>query len=148
MKYTVESFRDIESSLPALIELQRLDPGAHGLPLAPDYDKLRMLDEMGKLLCVTARDPVPLVGYVISSVDCSLAAKDSIVINCIGMYVLSPYRNKGIAKIMIHMVEEQAYIQKADAVVWHCTNEKIDFMSYLAREGYNTADISYIKHMR
>src|SRR5258706_8207690 len=71
------------------------------IPLAPDYDQYRKMEEAGKLLICTVRDKANLVGYSIYFVHRGIHYSKTLVSTNDVFYVSPAYRRKTIGVVLI-----------------------------------------------
>lgn len=90
------------------------------LEVDPNFDVYRQLDEAGVLLCITLRDGVRLVGFVVYIVSPSVHHRSMMVGRGDVMYIEPPYR--GQSKELLSTAEHLLRAHGVKRLGWAVTN--------------------------
>ena len=121
------------------------------IPLAPDYDAYRKMEQAGKLLICIARDEGKLVGYSIYIVHRGIHYSENIVATNDVFYIAPPYRRRlvGHALLACALLEYGEEQLKAYAVSMISLHIKIwkDWSGLAERQGYARAEYIHQKYV-
>lgn len=118
------------------------------VPLAPDYDKYRQLEESGQLFVVTARDDNDsLVGYSVYIIQQGLHyVSTKFAIN--DLVFISKEHRKGTAGIrLIKYAEQQLKKEGVEVIVMRVKDNK-DFSKMLSFLGYDEMERTFSKYVK
>jgi len=116
------------------------------IKLNPDYDKYLLLDSLGMLHVVTARDGDLLVGYFISFLQPHMHYKDhTFAMNDI-LYIHPEYR-KGSAGYKLFKYAEKSLKEIGVHVLMIHAKVKNDFKPLMDKLGFNRVEYNYSKYI-
>lgn len=116
------------------------------VPLDPDYDKYYLLEDMGVLHVVTARDNGTLVGYFVSIIETGLHYKQNVfAINDI-LFIHPDYRKGSVGIKLIKFTEQCLKDRGIDVLVMR-HKAAHDFSRILERLGMTHTESVYMKYI-
>lgn len=95
----------------------------NGLKVDPAMERYIKLDQMGALVCLTARETGLLVGYLVFTVDYSLHHKSILCGKGDAVYVEFGPGRGGIAKDLIHEAERHMKARGVQRIGWYANPE-------------------------
>ena len=142
IKFGVERYHQVSEDIKELIKLhyEEIAVNKDVIPLDPDWDRYKALDDSGLIMTVTARDDGKIIGYAIFFVTSHLHYKSTIYANNDLLYLHPDYR-KGMTGIRLITLSEGFLKQRGVAkIMWHIKFNK-DFSRLLHHLGYVDEDI-------
>jgi len=114
------------------------------VPLNPDVDTFRLLEDAGLLLIVTARDGEKMVGYHVSVVRPHLHYKHSLSAYA-DMYFIHPDYRQGMTGVRLFKYLEEQLRKKGVERVFQSTKLHKDVGKLFERLGYKETERLYVK---
>jgi len=114
------------------------------VPLNPDVDTFRLLEDAGLLLIVTARDSEKMVGYHVSIVRPHLHYKHSLSAYA-DMYFIHPDYRQGMTGVRLFKYLEEQLREKGVERVFQSTKLHKDVGKLFERLGYKETERLYVK---
>jgi len=114
------------------------------VPLNPDVDTFRALEDAGLLLIVTARDGEKMVGYHVSIVRPHLHYKHSLSAYA-DMYFIHPDYRQGMTGVRLFKYLEEQLRKKGVERVFQSTKLHKDVGKLFERLGYKETERLYVK---
>lgn len=114
------------------------------VPLNPDVDTFRLLEDVGLLLIVTARDGEKMVGYHVSIVRPHLHYKHSLSAYA-DMYFIHPDYRQGMTGVRLFKYLEEQLREKGVERVFQSTKLHKDVGKLFERLGYKETERLYVK---
>lgn len=114
-----------------------------GRQLNIDWDMFRLLEKIGNLVTIVAREDGEVVGYAVFVISKQLHAKDMLIAENDALFLKKEHR-KGRAGIIL-IKESQRILgemYKNIMVAWH-VKPKLDFSNILIKLGYGKLDTIY-----
>lgn len=142
IKFGVERYSQVNEDIKELIKLHydEIAVNKEDIPLDPDWDRYKLLDDKGLIMIITARDEGKLVGYSIFFISNHLHYKSTVYANNDLLYLHPDYR-KGLTGIKLIKTSEIYLKQRGVAkIMWHIKFNK-DFRILLHRFGYVDEDV-------
>jgi len=116
------------------------------VPLNPDYDAYQVLEDLGALSVVTARDDEKLVGYCLTFMNMSPHSKDHLFATNDMIYVERDYRHTAVAPELMSMVESVMQDNDVSILTFNMKTH-IPFESLLDNLGYDRVESVYSKYI-
>lgn len=116
------------------------------IKLNPDYDKYLLMDKLGMLHVMTARDDGKIVGYFISFIQPHMHYKDTVFAMNDILFIHPDYRKGSIGFKLFKKAEESLKGIGVDVVLIHA-KVKNDFKPLMDKLGFNRAEYSYSKYI-
>ena len=110
------------------------------IPLDPDYEKYKQMEESGSLRCFTARAQGKLVGYSVYFVQTHLHYKQTLYAMQDLMYIDPEYRGRGMA--FLDWCDSQMKEEGVQVSMLH-VKVNLDYGPALKRIGYEPIDRIY-----
>jgi GNAT superfamily N-acetyltransferase len=142
IKFGVERYYQVSEDIKELIKLhyEEIAVNKDVIPLDPDWDRYKALDDSGLIMTVTARDEGKLIGYAIFFVTSHLHYKSTVYANNDLLYLHPDYR-KGLVGVRLITISEGFLKQRGvTKIMWHIKFNK-DFSRLLHHLGYVDEDI-------
>ena len=142
IEFGVEKYHQVSEDIKELIKLhyEEIAVNKDVIPLDPDWDRYKQLDDNGLILTVTARDDGKLIGYAIFFVTSHLHYKSTYYANNDLLYLHPDYR-KGLVGVRLITISEKYLKEKGvTKIMWHIKINK-DFSRLLHHLGYVDEDI-------
>lgn len=114
------------------------------VPLNPDIDTFRLLEEAGLLLIVTARDGGKMVGYHVSIVRPHLHYKQSLTAYA-DMYFIHPDYRQGMTGVRLFKFLEQELRERGVDRIYQGTKVHKDMGRLFERLGYKETERLFVK---
>ena len=145
--FSRESVAEVLSEIkPLLAQHYREIAHFQDIPLVPDYDRYRLLEEGGRLRIFTARVERQLAGYAIYGVEHSLHYSTSIQAMQDILYLDPAYRRGRIGWRLIEFADERLRAEGVQVVLQH-VKAKHNFGPLLERIGYQLIDHIYARRL-
>ena len=142
--YQVERFLSVMGEIKPLLEQHWQEIAVHKdrFPLNPDYEKYEIMDKMGILHIVTAREDGVLIGYFISFVMPHLHYRDCIFAMNDILFIAKKHRHGSLGTKLIYHAKEELKKIGAHRL---CLHVKIDhdFGPLLERMGFECTEKNY-----
>jgi GNAT superfamily N-acetyltransferase len=146
--YQEESVQDCLEEIKPLIEAHWEEIAIHKdrIKLNPDFDKYLLLDSLGMLHILTARDDEELVGYFISFIQPNMHYKDEMfAINDI-LYI-KPEHRKGTVGYRLFKKAEASLKEIGVSVIIIHAKVKNDFKPLMDKLDYERIEYTYSKYI-
>jgi GNAT superfamily N-acetyltransferase len=142
IEFGVEKYHQVSEDIKDLIKLhyEEIAVNKDVIPLDPDWDRYKQLDDKGLILTVTARDDGKLIGYAIFFVTTHLHYKSTYYANNDLLYLHPDYRKGLIGVRLITLSEKYLKEKGVTKIMWHIKFNK-DFSRLLHHLGYVDEDI-------
>ena len=116
------------------------------VPIEPDFNIYRKMEDMGILRIFTARENGEIVGYSVFFVSASIHHKSKLQAAQDLLFLRPDYRRGFTAYRFIKWCDDQL---RADGVksIFQYVNVKSDFGSLLERMGYNKFETLYVRRV-
>lgn len=151
--FASETVADVLAEIEPLLRAHWEEIAAHKdkIPLAPDYDQYRKLEELGKLLICTARDDGKLVGYSIYLVHRGIHYSKNIVATNDVFYIAPEYRRKLIAgelaaSALLEYAEGKLKARGVSVISMHIKVWK-DWSALAEKQGYTRVEYIHQKYV-
>ncbi|MCK4501198.1 GNAT family N-acetyltransferase [Candidatus Babeliales bacterium] len=116
------------------------------IKLNPDYDKYLLLDSLGMLHTLTARDGDVLIGYFVSFIQPHMHYKDvDFAINDI-LFIHKDYRHGSVGYKLFKKAEASLKDKGIDVLIINSKVDK-DFKPIMDKLGFNRIEYSYSKYI-
>lgn len=143
--FAVENFGDIVGELKPLLELHYHEIAHHkDIPLDPDYDVYQKLQDIGAIICFTARRDGHLIGYNIFFVRHNMHYKTSKQAVQDVVFIHPEFRGFG-KKFFLYC--DEILKQEGVQVVYHHIKAAHNFGKMLESIGYSLVDLIYGKRL-
>lgn len=145
--YKVEILTDeLVEEITPLLELHRVELQSHEMRLNPDWDVYKLMQEIGKLMWLIARDDGVIVGYSLFVISNNLHYKDYLYAIEDVFYVVGDRRGRTIGVGLVKKSEELLKARGVDVITHHAkfTNE---FAPFLERLGYEKVETMLAKRL-
>lgn len=118
------------------------------LDLKPDLDieKMKVIEDLGDLFVLTAREDGKLVGYILCLVVNHLHYKSSPKMLIVDMYYVVPEARKGTGLRLLKFMEEFAHHRGTIKIYLTCKVHK-DHSALFTGMGYRLSDYAFIKRI-
>lgn len=116
------------------------------LEIAPDYAKMKALEDLGCFKVITARDNGRLVGYLLAVFSVHLHYKNSPPMFIVDAYYVSPECRKGTGTRLIRFAETAARRLGAIKMYLSCKIHR-DHSKLFEALGYQLSDYAFIKRI-
>jgi len=116
------------------------------LEIAPDFEKMAMLEDMGMFKVVTVREDGQLVGYLLAVVNTHLHYKNSPKMLIVDAYYISPECRSGRGVKLVRFTEELARQLGAIKIYFSCKVHK-DHSKLFTALGYRLSDYAFTKRI-
>lgn len=146
--YQEESFKDcFDDMLPLLVEhWEEVAIYKDKVRLEIDQERYQMMDDLGLLHIVTARDDGVLIGYYVSFLNRHLHySKTLYALNDV-LFLDIPYRKQGVAKEMFKYAEDRLKERGVDVIVIHMKTDH-PFKSLCTGLGFDKVEYNYSKYI-
>lgn len=146
--YQEESAQDCLEEIKPIIKLHWEEIALHKdkIKLNPDFDKYLLLDSLGMLHILTARDEGELVGYFISFIQPNMHYKAELfAINDI-LYIKPEHRKGTVGYRLFKNAEASLKEIGVDVIVVH-TKVNNDFKPLMDKLEYERIEYSYSKYI-
>ena len=133
--YQVESYFTARDD--ALIRMHYDEIALHKevIPLDPDWNRYDLLDAVGDLVCITARDDGKMIGYSVFILTNHLHYKSTRMASNDVLFLHPDYRKGRIGIRLIEHSERHLRTLDVKKIVWHIKRAN-DFTPILHRMGY------------
>jgi ribosomal protein S18 acetylase RimI-like enzyme len=129
-----------------LLHHQETDDLKEEVPLDPDYELYKFLEEQGMLIVITARELGKLVGYLTYTTTPVLHHKSTKIANADMFYILPSYRGSMLGLRMLRNAEA-VLKDKGVQMINMNLKVKLDFGVLLQRVGYLHTELVYSKYL-
>lgn len=116
------------------------------LEIAPDYEKMAMLEKIGMFKVITAREDAKLTGYLLALVSPHLHYRTSPPMLIVDAYYISPEARTGTGVKLIRYVEELARQLSAIKIYFSCKVHRDHSKLFLAL-GYRLSDFAFTRRL-
>jgi len=116
------------------------------LEIAPDVEKMKILEGMGMFKVVTVRDEGRLVGYLLAVVNTHLHYKNSAQMLIVDAYYVSPECRSGTGVKLIRFTESLAKELGAIKIYFSC-KVHCDHSALFKALGYRLSDYAFTKRV-
>jgi len=146
--YQEESAQDCLEEIKPLIEMHWEEIALYKdkIKLNPDFDKYLLLDSMGMLHILTARDDDKLIGYFISFIQPSMHYKESVFATNDILYIDPTYRKGSVGYKLFKKAEKSLKEIGVDVIIIHAKVNN-DFKPLMDKLGYERIEYNYSKHV-
>jgi len=146
--YQEESAQDCLEEIKPLIEMHWEEIAVYKdkIKLNPDFDKYLLLDSMGMLHILTARDDDKLIGYFISFIQPNMHYKDSLFATNDILYIDPVYRKGSVGYKLFKKAEDSLKGIGVDVIIIH-SKVNNDFKPLMDKLGYERIEYNYSKHV-
>jgi GNAT superfamily N-acetyltransferase len=137
LSYQTETLFGVVHDIQDLIKLHYDEIALHKdrIPLAPDWDRYRALEDAGQLVVFTVRDGELLVGYSVFFLSWHLHYKTTRMAMNDVLFLHKDYRKGTTGIKLIKHSEQELREMDVDKVIWHVKFNN-DFRPILNRLGY------------
>lgn len=145
MNYNIETIDQVVNEIKPLIEEHYLEIAKYqDIPLDPDWDLYKKLEEAGMLKIFTCRLDGELIGYAVYFVKGHIHYKSCLMAQQDILFIRKKYRGKGM--IFIMWCDEQLKNMGIQLVMQHVKAEH-NFGPMLERIGYELMDLLYTRRL-
>jgi hypothetical protein len=116
------------------------------LEIAPDFGKMKQLEDMGMFKVVTVREDGRMVGYLLAVVNNHLHYRNSPLMLIVDAYYVSPECRSGTGVKLVRFTEELAHRLGAIKIYFSCKVHK-DHSRLFAALGYRLSDFAFTKRI-
>lgn len=116
------------------------------LEIAPDIEKMKIMEQAGLFLVITAREAGKLIGYLLAVVSAHLHYKNSPKMFIVDAYYIVPEFRRGAGVRLFKFAEETAKKLGAIKMYLSCKVHKDHSKLFLAL-GYRLSDYAFIKRI-
>lgn len=146
-KFQVESVDEWASEATDLIYAHWQELGLDlDLEIAPDFGKMKQLEDMGMFKVITVRDDGRLVGYLLAIVNNHLHYKNSPKMLIVDAYYVSPEFRNGAGVKLVRFTEDLAHRLGAIKIYFSCKVHK-DHSQLFQALGYRLSDFAFTKRI-
>jgi hypothetical protein len=141
LSYQVETFDQVVPDIHELIKLHYDEIALHkeAIPLDPDWDRYKNLENLDMLFIATVRDEGKLVGYSVFFITRHMHYNSTLMASNDILYLHPDYRHGMSGIKLIKFSESQLKKLNVTKVLWHIKFQK-DFRKILYRMGYVDED--------
>ena len=146
--FHVERMADMIAEAAPLLEAhwEEIAHNQDKIKLNPDYKQYEIMETMGMLHIVTARDEGRLVGYCITFLVRHLHYSDHVYAMNDILYVRPENRRGSVGARLIHFTEERLAELGCSVTNYHIKPEH-DFSPLLIKQGYKLTEYQYGKYI-
>jgi len=146
--YQEESAAECLEEIKPLIEMHWEEIAVYKdkIKLNPDFDKYLLLDSIGLLHVLTARDDDKLIGYFISFIQPNMHYKESVFATNDILYIDPLYRKGSVGYKLFKKAEESLKEIGVDVIIVH-SKVNNDFKPLMDKLGYERIEYNYSKHV-
>ncbi len=116
------------------------------LEIAPDFEKMKILESMGMFYVVAAREEGNLVGYLLAVVNTHLHYRTSPKMLIVDAYYISPECRSGTGVKLVRFTEGLAKKLGAIKIYFSCKVHK-DHSKLFTSLGYRLSDYAFTKRV-
>lgn len=116
------------------------------LEIAPDFGKMKQLEEMGMFKVITVREDGRLVGYLLAIVNNHLHYRNSPKMLIVDAYYISPECRSGTGVKLVRFTEDLAHRLGAIKIYFSCKVHK-DHTQLFQALGYRLSDFAFTKRI-
>lgn len=142
VKFQKELFKDVYEEAIPLVQ-KHYDEIAHykDIPLDPDIEVYKKMEDAGIVRVFTARKAEKLIGYAVFIVKYNPHYKASL--QAIQDVIFIDPQSRGVGKKFIQWADEQLFTNDNVQVVYHHVKTAHNFGTMLERMGYTLIDLIY-----
>ena len=146
MIFAIETMDEVLDDMAPLWDLhwEEIALDRQKVPLNPDVDTFRTLEDAGLLLIVTARDEGNLIGYHVSIVRPHLHYKHSLTAYA-DMYFMHPHYRQGMTGVRLFKFVEQVLRDMGVDRIYQGTKLHKDMGRLFERLGYKETERLFVK---
>jgi len=116
------------------------------LEIAPDFGKMKQLEDMGMFKVITVRNEGRMVGYLLAIVNNHLHYRNSPKMLIVDAYYVAPECRSGIGVKLVRFTEDLARQLGAIKIYFSCKVHK-DHTKLFTALGYRLSDFAFIKRV-
>jgi hypothetical protein len=116
------------------------------LEIAPDFEKMKILEGMGMFKVITVREDGRLVGYLLAVVNTHLHYRNSPPVLIVDAYYISPECRSGTGVKLVRFTETLAKELGTIKVYFSCKVHK-DHSKLFTALGYRLSDFAFTKRI-
>jgi len=145
--FQVESVEDWASESKDLVYAHWQELGLDlDLEIAPDFEKMAMLEKMGMFKVITVREDGRMVGYLLAVVSTHLHYRYSPKMLIVDAYYVSPECRSGTGVKLIRFTEDLAQRLGAIKIYFSCKVHK-DHSQLFQALGYRLSDYAFTRRI-
>ncbi len=145
--FQVESVEDWASESKELVYAHWQELGLDlDLEIAPDFGKMKQLEDMGMFKVITVREDGRMVGYLLAVVNKHLHYRNSPLMLIVDAYYISPECRSGTGVKLVRFTEELAHRLGAIKIYLSCKVHQDHTQLFLAL-GYRLSDHAFTKRI-
>lgn len=114
--------------------------------IAPDFGKMKLLEDMGMFKVVTVREDGRMVGYLLAIVNTHLHYRNSPKMLIVDAYYISPECRSGTGVKLVRFTEQLAHQLGAIKIYFSCKVHK-DHSQLFQALGYRLSDYAFTKRI-
>ena len=146
-KFQIEPVEDWASEAKDLIYAHWQELGLDlDLEIAPDFQKMAKLEEMGMFKVITVRDDGRMVGYLLAVVSTHLHYRNSPKMLIVDAYYIAPECTSGTGVKLVRFTEDVAHRLGAIKIYFSCKVHK-DHSRLFEALGYRLSDYAFTKRI-
>lgn len=116
------------------------------LEIAPDFGKMKILEDLGMFKVITVREDGRMVGYLLAVVNNHLHYRNSPPMLIVDAYYVSPECRSGTGAKLIRFTEALAKEMGAIKIYFSCKVHK-DHSKLFTALGYRLSDYAFVKRI-
>lgn len=116
------------------------------LEIAPDFEKMKILEKLGMFKVLTARSEGRLVGYLLAVINAHLHYRTSAPMFIVDAYYIAPEHRDGTGARMMYFAESIAKSIGAIKIYTSCKVHRDHSKLFLAL-GYRLSDYAFTKRI-
>jgi hypothetical protein len=116
------------------------------LEIAPDFEKMKILEGMGMFKVITVREDGRMVGYLLAVVNNHLHYRNSPKMLIVDAYYVSPECRSGTGVKLVRFTESLAKELEAIKIYFSCKVHK-DHSQLFTALGYRLSDYAFVKRI-
>lgn len=143
--FAVEPLEKVQEQIFPLLQMHYKEISAfQDIPLDPDWDRYKKMEELGILVIFTAREEGELIGYNVFFVNTNGHYKGSLQANQDVVFI-NP-KKRGFGKLFLNWCDEQLKTLGVQ-VCYHHIKAKHNFGAMLESLGYELVDLIYARRL-